>query len=189
MEGFRRESEPRIDFLDENLIVTFDIDRDALSHLPLISPEDRQIGRERFGVLLGSMRQTGDNQAHIQIKGIYQEPEGEDTYGSYREGKEEVIYNPILLRSIIRRLQQIPEYRNFYFLGDIHTHPTSLKAKPSNQDLQAHLHAYQDGIVKSHEPFIFGIAGIGEDGDMEYWFYRLVRTKASSSGFGYKALD
>ncbi len=188
MEG-HHESEPHFDFLNENLVVTFDISSEALQHLPIISPEDRRTGRERFAVLLGETRYEETDHAHIQIKGVYQESEGENTYGSYTEGKEQIIYDPALIRRAVRQVQKIPEYYNYHFLGDMHTHPISLIAEPSFGDLQSHLRAYKEGVVKEHEPFIFAIAGMHESGEMEYWFYRLVRTTESPSGFGYKALD
>lgn len=178
----RYEQGPRTNFLREDLKVTFEIAVEAVRHLPAVSHEDRRTGRERYGALLGIVS-FGPN-PHIQIKGVYQEVN--DHYGTYKEGIEHVTIDLRSLRSRIKGIQEKNfEFRQFNFLGDVHTHPSGI-LRPSEADIISVAQAYESGDVRTHEPYIFGVAALRRDGQMEYNFYRLIKTEG---GYGYVLLD
>lgn len=189
MERFRsQERERNINFLNENLKVSFEISPEAFQYLPVISKEDIRIGLERFAVLLGIVRINQDGSVHLEIKGVYQETE-EDVHRSYKEGVDSVTYDLKIIQDRAKEIQQdYKEYQNFKFLGDIHTHPSSGIAEPSRTDLLSVIRAYESGDIKVDQPYIFGIGARHVSGEMEYWFYRIIKTD-SESGWGYKALD
>ncbi|MEJ0053697.1 MAG: hypothetical protein WDN10_03180 [bacterium] len=185
-----QEQIPSIDFLDENLKVSFELAPDVVDHLPKVSGADAATGTERYGALLGSYAIDSAGQVNLQIKGVYQETEEELTkYGSYKEGVETVSVDLGLMRRRIEEIQERhAEYRDFHLIGDVHTHPASGIPKPSLTDLQSVIRMYESGDVASHKPYVFGIGAKRSDGEMEYWFYRIIKTD-SGSGYGYKALE
>jgi proteasome lid subunit RPN8/RPN11 len=158
-----------------------------LKHLPVVSLEDEKSGLERFAILLGNKIINKDGAVHLDIKGVYQETKDDEEY-SYIEEVNNIYFNLAHTRRIVERLQRKdPALKDFNFLGDIHTHPNSI-AKPSDADLFSVIYAYEDGVVNINEPYIFGVGARHPNGEMEYWFYRIVKTE-SKSGYGYKVLD
>ena len=188
MEGTERRK--GIDLLNENLKVTFEIAPDALANLPIVSIEDKQTGRERYRGLLGTVERRGRGAAHLEIRGVYEAEQVDlDLYGFYREGVEEVTYDAVAVREETHRIVAAnKEFAGWRFVGDIHTHPTSGLAYPSEADLRSMVAAYESGDFKPNEQYIFGIAAQRDDGEMEYNFYRMVRTR-SDSGYGFKRLE
>ncbi|TSC60551.1 MAG: hypothetical protein LiPW15_429 [Parcubacteria group bacterium LiPW_15] len=188
-EKFRQEQEPRIDLLKENLRVSFEIAPEAVEYLPAISLGDGRSGRERFGVLLGAKQVNPDGSVHLQIKGVYQET-AEDGHRTYEEEIDNVAYSLALIKKQVEKIQRdTPQHKEFGFLGDVHTHPgRAMPLYPSEEDLLSVIRAYESGTLSSAEPYVFGIGVRHPGGEMEYNFYRIVRT-GSESGYGYKLLD
>ena len=181
------ESMPRFDFLNENDVVSFEIVPEALEHLPIISAEDKLSGKERFRILLGSASILDASHAHLKISGVLEMEQGDDyLYGLYTEGIEQVTYDPQKIRSSVQSIQRLPQYRSFNHLGEIHTHPKSLLAYPSQVDLEGFVSQYEHSTAEPHKPYIFGIAGIHKSGEVECNFYRIVRV---GKGYGFKLLD
>jgi proteasome lid subunit RPN8/RPN11 len=182
----KTEKVPEIDFLSENLHLTFEVDPSVVKHLPVVTPEDQKTGRERFGVLLGRVSLRGDGRAHVAIKGVYQEEDGE-AYGSYKEGIEEVTYNLSQIQEKIRTIRRRdPQYSQFHWIGDVHTHPVSGVPVPSDVDIEAQVNAYESGSIERNRLFLFGIGALREDGEMEYRLYRLIQTER---GYSYALVD
>jgi len=180
------ETGQEFDFLDKNSSVSFEIEPAALAHLPQISMGDAQTGRERFRVLLGTYKIRGPQRVHIVIKGIYEETK-DDVYGTYREGVEQVTFNLSLIRTSLEQVQRNdPAYKDFQYLGDVHTHPVSGQPFPSEGDLLAAIEQYNDGILDPNQPYIFGIAARRRDGEMEYNFFRMFK---DGDEYAYMRLD
>jgi len=181
------ESIPAFNFLDEDAFVTHEVDDEAKRHLPKVMEQDIQTGRERYGVLTGFVKRRGLQRAHVVIKGVYQETD-DDAIRSYTEGVAEVNFDLNLMKRKVRQIQKTQQaYKDFHFIGDVHTHPISGIAKPSPGDLTAGIEAYESGDMRPDEPYIFAIGQKEPDG-MLYRFYRMVRTD-SSSGYGFAELD
>lgn len=96
---------PKFDFLDEEAFVTYEIEDEAKQHLPKITEQDTQTGRERYGVLTGFVKRRGLQRAHIVIKGVYQETD-DDTDRSYTENVTEVNYDLGLMKRRVRQIQR-----------------------------------------------------------------------------------
>jgi len=190
MEGISTgESFPRIDFLDENLEIKIVFESEAYRNLPVITEQDRELERERFGVLLGSVSVDVNGRVLVTVKGVYQEDEREQRrYQRYVEGTREVSYDLAAIKERIRQVNRIhPEFRDFVFLGDVHTHPNSI-SYPSMRDLISGITAHESGDIRQNELYVFGIGSIREDGQMDYEYFRMVRTD-SGTGYGFKELD
>ena len=54
------EAAPSIDFLDENLVVSFSLEEGAANYLPEVSPEDLESRRERYRIFLGTHTVAAD---------------------------------------------------------------------------------------------------------------------------------
>ena len=106
-------------------------------------------------------------------------------YGLYSEGVEQVLFDPSALRQYAQSIRKIPEYKDFHYLGYIHTHLNGI-AYPSPQDLEAAAFEYENNMATSRVPRIFGIAWYVPDGEDEYFLYRIVHV---GSGYGFKQLD
>jgi len=81
MEGIERRRD--INFLNENIKVSFEIAQEALSNLPVVSEEDTQTGRERYRALLGSVERRGRTNPYIFGIAARRE-DGEMEYNFYR---------------------------------------------------------------------------------------------------------
>ena len=179
------EKESNLDFSNEHLNITFSFDKEVADNLPEVSEDDLKTGNEKYRVLLGNISQQDNNQAHIIIKGILEAGLKEkDLF--YSEGKEEVNPNLGNIQKWVKSIQSaIPEYIDFSFIGDIHTHPITSEnnldknvdsCTPSDGDIKDIIQEYEKGNLSFDKPFIFGIAG--RDSSQEntsFAFYRLVR--------------
>lgn len=188
----KSEKRPPLDFLDAATQVTFSFHKDAAAWLPEVSKEDLRTRREKYAVLLGRIADGDGGGAHIVVEAVMQMTEEERGY--YQEGVGSVEnINLGALRNAVAEVQaKHPEYAGMQIVGDVHTHPVTQEevrvspTTPSDADIQSIAEWYKGGELNLHYPFIFGIGCLGEDGEPEYSFYRLVRI---DSGFGYKHLD
>ncbi|GEM_PF-4221484 len=179
MEHPRSREEKRINFLDESLRVTFTIEEEAVRYLPEVTPEDLETRKEKYRILLGNVLYA-DGKAQILIKGILEMTRDEPGY--YNEEVEEVSnINISALKKYAAELQKrYHEYKEFGFIGEMHTHPVMPKGNfipevPSQFDIQSITNAYEDSRLKPNEPFIFAIAAPDRKGKTIYAFYRLVK--------------
>jgi len=162
------EAAPSIDFLDENLVVSFSLEEGAANYLPEVSPEDLESRRERYRIFLGTHTVAADGSVHLQIKGTM-EMDGDD-HGFYKEAAKEItdIKMDKILREVKGIQQTYPEYRDFHLVGDIHTHPFKPSEfeggispwDPSQPDIASVADLYRLGLLSSTQPFIFGIVFI-----------------------------
>jgi len=177
----KKELLSNIDFLDENLDLTFSFEG-AEEILPEITDEDLNNDQERFRILLGELVQLSENKVNIEIKGILEVPdENEEKRRLYSEEKGEISYNIKNIKDYVKELQEVnPKIKNWHFVGDIHTH--SLRQSDlsdwqktrncSPTDYEFLCRAYNEGRLSPDEPYIFGIGG--RDGkETVYSFYRV----------------
>jgi len=179
------ERKTSIDFLNEGLKVTFSFDEEATDNLPRVSDDDLITGNEKYRILLGDIDQQGDSWVNIKIRGVLEADASEKSL-FYKEGKEEVNPNLGNIKQWVKSIQNsIPEFSNFHFIGDIHTHPiipgNNLEknihpCNLSNGDIADIIQQYESGNLSFGEPFIFGIAGRRDvQENTTYAFYRLVK--------------
>lgn len=187
------ESGPTIDYLNEDLKITFEIEQLAAEHLPEVSQEENRTLKERFAVLLGTVQIQGPKHAHFVIRGVYEEDDEDRRLGkgTYSAGTEEVEIDVRAIKRDIAALQASnPEYQDFNFIGHIHTHPGippegKIQLQPSvgadgRGDIAAFAWAYEQGELQSSEPFIFAIAAPDHEGTTMYAFYRLIKNPDGS---------
>ena len=103
----------------------------------------------------------------------------------YQEKTEEVNSNLGAIKKWVGDIQAaIPEFKNFDFIGDIHTHPITKNNElnknisactPSDGDIEDIIREYECGVLSPDRPFVFGIAGRRAGNSTEYAFYRLVK--------------
>ena len=179
------EKEPNIDFSSENFKITFSFDREAVDNLPKVSDNDLKKGDEKYRILLGSIDQQDSGHANILIKGVL-EADSKEKELFYYEGKEEVGPNLGNIKKWVKSIQSsIPEYSDFNFIGDIHTHPITNEndldenidpCTLSNSDIEDIVREYENGNLSFDKPFIFGVAGRNTSQEnTSYVFYRLVK--------------
>ena len=179
------EREHDIDFSNENLKITFSFDEEAINNLPKVSDDDLKTGAEKYRILLGDINQQDSNQVNILIKGIL-EADSDEKDLFYREDKEEVKTNLSNIKKWVKSIQNsVPEYSNFNFIGDMHTHPITSEdtldegvdpCTLSSSDIKDIIQEYENGNLSFDKPFIFGVAGrnILQE-NTSYAFYRLVK--------------
>ena len=103
----------------------------------------------------------------------------------YTEGTNEIhsIDIPALQKLVTKIQGENPEFKQYDLIGEIHTHPiipnklsqNQHPCDPSDGDVGSISDHYERNVLKPDEPFIFGIAGRGENGQTEYAFYRLIK--------------
>ncbi len=178
----------KIDFLDENLRVTFSFTEKVGAHLPEVTPSDLRARREKYAILLGKVRPQEKNSVHVTIEAVMQvDPhDSRDAQGEalYTEHVEYVLPNLAAIQRSIEELRRAyPQYRNLEFIGDVHTHPVETHEldahqrpwQPSDGDAMAVFEEYYTrGNLSSDRPFIFGVAAPHE-GQTVYAFYRLIK--------------
>lgn len=177
-----KEKITNLDFLNSKLKLSFSIDPEAATYLPEIDDEQFETKKEKYAVLLGNIKRLGNNEASIEIKGIL---EADDTEKDlfYSEGIGHVSPNIGAIKKWARSIQSaFPEYQNYHFIGDVHTHPVRISelnegshpCDPSIGDFDDISREYDSGNLSPDKPFIFCIAG-KVDGKMTYAFYRFIR--------------
>lgn len=185
-----------IDYLDGNLRVSFDIGPAAGESLPEVSAEENESGKERFAVFLGVVERTSADAVNFNIKGVYEETDEDRALGrgTYIEGKEQVdVRIPAIKQAIAAIQASNPEYKDFNFIGHIHTHPglppseDVIALQPSEGDIAAFAYSYNNAEMRPSEPFIFAIAAPNHQGETQYAFYRLVRNE--NGEFTYRHLS
>ena len=87
------------------------------------------------------------------------------------------------IKEWIKSIQQAnPEFKNYHFVGDIHTHPVKPDELGRNMhscdyspgDFEDIRKEYDNGNLSADKPFIFCIAGrVGEN--TKYAFYRFIK--------------
>lgn len=180
-----------IDFLSDKLEVSFSVDKEAVEYLPKITDEDIKTHQERYHILLGDVQRLDVDKVNIRIKGILEaDPKNEDEKDLfYSEGIGQVSLNFSLsaIKQWVKFIQEAePEYRDFNFVGEIHTHAVEdgwldkdvnlLHPSSGGEggDFENIIQEYEDGNLSADKPFVFGIAGrVGKN--TEYVFYRLVK--------------
>ena len=188
MEGAPNHERELLDFTSENFKVTFSIAPEAVQFLPEVTAEDLETKKEKYRLLVGEVT-VSNQEANVHIKGIL-EMTDEEQKRCYSEGINEVSdINIPEIQKIIRDVQNTyPEYTDFGFLGDIHTHPTTEKdlngIEPwllSKGDIESIVAAYESKQLSPEKPYIFGIAAPDEKGETQYSFYRLIKTGSEYS--------
>jgi hypothetical protein len=173
---------PPIDFLDERIKLSFRIEPEAAKHLPEVSKEDLESGRERYRILLGNFERTAADAATVVIEGLVEMDEGDERF--YKEGTREVTnVNIPRMQAFARWVREhIPEFHDFTLIGDIHTHPIKPEAMesgspwhPSDGDIESIAKSYERGELTPDHPFVFAIAGPDESGETQYGFYRIIK--------------
>lgn len=181
---FPTEKAPSPDFLDENLKIKIRLEKEAEWNMPRISSEDLETKQEKYAVLLGKTEIVSQEEVGITIKGVL-EMVGDEQAAFYSPGIEGVSnINIPGLRKYVERLQQrIPEYADFSFIGDVHTHPVLPRdlgglssCDPSGGDIEGIIKYYETGKLNKNSPFIFGIIGPNDEGILQYAFYRIVKS-------------
>jgi hypothetical protein len=174
-----------INFLNKDIEMKFSIDEEAVGHIPEVTDKELETGQEKYHILLGDFNQIDENNVDLNIKGILEADENEkDLF--YKEKTEAVTPNLSAIKKWVTKIQSaLPEYKNFNFIGDIHTHPITKDnqldknvsaSSPSNEDVVDIIQEYENGTLSPNEPFIFGIAGRKNlNKETEYAFYRLVK--------------
>ncbi len=174
-----------IDFLNEKLKITFSFSEEAVDNLPEITDEDLRSGQERYRILLGKVNVINDSEINVEISGILEADQNEKGL-FYEENIEEVAPNLHAIKNWVNHIQNsISEYKDFEFIGDIHTHPITDENNldididsciPSDyNDIQDIIQEEKSNLLPN-EPFIFGIAGRKKsDKTTSYAFYRLVK--------------
>ncbi len=173
----------KINFLDEKVVVSFKIDKTAVKYLPEVTDSDLETKREKYRVLLGKIIQYRPKAVKIVINGILELKKNEPQY--YTEGTNEIhsIDIPALQKLVTKIQGENPEFKQYDLIGEIHTHPiipnklsqNQHPCDPSDGDVGSISDHYERNVLKPDEPFIFGIAGRGENGQTEYAFYRLIK--------------
>jgi hypothetical protein len=171
-----------IDYLSEDITILVEFEPEAVEFLPKISDEDLKTRKEKFAVLMGSMkRMTGDT-VKLTVKGIMEQTAHERFW---KEGVEVVEHvdsgrNKAIVDEIRRSNTQ---YSDHEFLGDVHTHPIISNPEtdyytnmPSEGDIEAIIAEYERGTLHKKNPYIFMIAAPSENGETIYSIYRLVKT-------------
>lgn len=189
VERYIKEKEPKIDFLNENLQISFTIEQEVFDNLPRIDntilEKDLESRREVFNVFLGDFSITDDNTVIVYLDYVLEVPDEEEKKSLYYEESElEISINLENIKVLVDNLKkENSEFKNVNFIGDIHTHPikqeelkdTSITPlMPSDTDIASVVNDYKKGILSANRPFIFAIAGIVNN-QMEYAFYRLVK--------------
>lgn len=178
----KAEKLPDIDFLDEKLRLSFSINPEAAAYLPEIEDEEFETKKEKYHVLLGNIHRLGNDEINVEIKGVLEADENEkDLF--YSEGAEHVSPNIGAIKKWVKSIQlAIPEYQDFNFIGDVHTHPVKISelnegshpCDPSIGDFDDISKEYNNGNLSTDKPFVFCIAGKVND-QMAYSFYRFVK--------------
>ena len=184
------------DYLNENLKVSFTIEKIVVENLPKITKEELKSKKEQYAIFSGTNEIRGDNSVYINITGVTTISEENQQNRRYYKERVEMVeeINLIEIKKLIEQLESIGEIKpGEIFLGDIHTHPilpSELSgisgAQPSDGDIKEIIDAYENNILNFREPFIFSIAAPDEKGETMYAFYRLVKTK---EGYKPKHLD
>lgn len=178
------EKHPEINFLDGKLNLYFSFDEEAIQYLPEVTDEDLQSLQEKYRILLGNSEIINENTININIKGILEADPTIEKNLFYSEGKKHVSPNlPVITQwvEVIKKTNK--EYKNFNFVGDIHTHPIKVKRSdkgwnpcaPSDPDIKDIIKEYENGNLSPNKPFIFCIAARLTDEDTTYSFYRLIK--------------
>ena len=191
-----RESFPSINYLNENVRVSFSIEPEAVRYLPKISNEELESHKEQYVVLLGTKNISDPFNVSLHIKSILQIPETEQKERRYyKEGIESIEELDIrAIRQLVDNLKSVsPEHKNDIFIGDIHTHPVKpserggvIAISPSDKDIEEIVRSYEEDEINPKEPYVFAIAAPDEAGETTYAFYRLVKTE---DGYKAKHLD
>jgi hypothetical protein len=167
------------------LKMTFSFSEEAAKNLPEVSNEDLETGNEKYRILLGNIGKQNNEWINAEIKGVLEADLNEkDLF--YKEKKEEVSPNLDNIKKWVKSIQDsAPEYKDFNFIGDIHTHPITREnnldknvspCTPSDKDIEDVIQQYENGNLSLDEPFIFGIAGRRSlEEDTSYAFYRLIK--------------
>lgn len=173
-----------LDFLNKDLKVFFNIEKEALEFLPEVTDEEMESGKEKYRILLGNFTQNKGGEVEISIKGILEE-EGEFKNNFYREGIEEIV--DININNIKKRAKEVsksyPEFADWELVGEIHTHPVTAGELSEGQnaydlsqgDFDSVVTEYKNGNLSEDKPFLFGVAGRDASGRMIYKFYRMVK--------------
>lgn len=175
----KKELLSNVDFLNENLDLTFSFEEDAAMNLPEVTDDQLETELEKFCILLGKPIQLDKDKINIEIKAILEMSNDNNLY-SERKNEVEVYYDDI--KEHVNRLQEtMSDLKDCYFVGDVHTHPYEQnsfnKRHPcvySEVDLKGVCDAYEEGILSSNEPYIFGVGG-REGKETHYSFYRLIK--------------
>lgn len=182
---------PAIDYLDENLRVSFRFEGEAVDYLPLVTAEDLESRVEKYRLLLGQV-EIVEGEVNLVIQAIL-ELQNEPVY--YQEGKEAVSgVNISAIKQLVTSMDNGDSGNNLALIGDIHTHPLLPKdfengldpCSPSPGDIESIIADYERGALRPDEPFIFGIAGPDENGDTQYAFYRII---CSNGVYGVKQVE
>jgi hypothetical protein len=178
----KAEKLPGIDFLDNNLKVSFSIDPEAAAYLPDIEDKEFETKKEKYRVLLGNIHHLSKDEINIEVKGMLEADEDEkDLF--YNEGEGHVSPNIAAIKKWVASIQYaVPEYQDYHFVGDVHTHPVRISdlnegshpCDPSIGDFENISKEYHNGNLSADKPFIFCIAG-KVNNQMLYAFYRFVR--------------
>jgi hypothetical protein len=178
----RAEKMTNIDFLDSNLRISFSIEPEAAEYLPEIEEKDFETKKEKYCVLLGGINILNSEEVNIEIKATLEADENEKEL-FYSEGLGYVSPNIGNIKKWVKSIQDaIPEYQDYHFIGDVHTHPVRIielnegshPCDPSIDDFNDIVSEYDNGNLLPEKPFIFGIAGKVND-QIVYVFYRLIK--------------
>jgi hypothetical protein len=195
MERMRMTSERMsdIDYLSEKLNIFVEFEAEAAEFLPKITDDALETRKEKYAVLLGIVKQMTGDTLKVTIKGVL-EMENEN-HRLWQEGVESV--SNVDLKEIKRMAHDIqisdPQYKEYTFLGDVHTHPilpdvahNFFPNLPSQPDIDTIISEYERGDLNPNEPYIFMIAAPDEYGKTLYSIYRMTK---NDKGYAPQRLD
>ena len=183
MEKMRSQEQlPSINYLSEDTHVFVTFEAEAAEFLPNINEEDLETRKEKFAVLMGTVKRTSGDTITLTIKGIMEQTaderfwdEGVEVVENVDSGRNKAIVDEICRSN--------PEYNDHEFLGDVHTHPIMpdpdmgyFTSRPSTSDVESIISEYERGTLDKNRPYIFMIASPSKDGETVYSMYRLVKT-------------
>ena len=183
-----KEKIEKINFLDENLKVSFSFNKEAIPHLPEVSDDDLVTKKEKYRILLGDFEKIGSDNININVNGILEaDPEGDEVDLFYQERKNEIVLDLGAVKKWVKAIQNSnSDLEDYNLVGDIHSHPVLKNDLEGNLnpcdlsqgDFDDVVKAYESGILSSDKPFVFGVAGRETTGSgTSYVFYRLVKNE------------
>lgn len=168
------------DYTSKEIQLDIRLTDDVIANLPEITSEQIENKREHFRALLGRVEVSSSGQIGVSIEAIL-DMENDPSY--YSEGEAEVTgINLQGLKRVVANVgEKYPEFAGLELVGDIHTHPVVSQEdgvdllSPSDNDIEDIIAQYDNGVLSSDKPYIFGIAAVNNIGETEYSFYRLVK--------------
>lgn len=174
------------DFLKESINYRFSFTEEAVRHLPEITQEDIESGKECFALMLGTW--SGDqNDISLNVSSVLRVPDDSRFYKETEGGVDDINYKAI--RQLIEQFKQLGHIdKGLVLLGDVHTHPITdeelehldgQQAAFSEGDQISAISHYLEGDLDSSSPYIFGVISDTlnreQDDRSTYTFFRVAQ--------------